>query len=69
MRRFEAVWGALLDDPVCGRPEGHSPPCRTVQAVAAALRRDLSPARARQNNDLRNARRRRARQAGESRAA
>jgi len=73
LRRYEAVWGALLEDPVCGRPEGHNPPCRSAQAVAAARQRDLAPMRAQQNNELRNARRRRAQlaaQAGEqSRAA
>ena len=40
LRRYEAVWGALLEDPVCGRPEGHNPPCRSVQAVAAAAERE-----------------------------
>lgn len=33
LRRYEAVWGALLDDPVCGRPAGHSGQCRSVQAL------------------------------------
>jgi len=37
---YEAVWGALLDDVVCGRPAGHNPPHRSVQAVAAAAERD-----------------------------
>jgi hypothetical protein len=40
MLRFEAVWGALLEDPACGRPEGHNGPCRSVQAVAAAVERE-----------------------------
>ncbi len=40
MLRFEAVWGALLEDPVCGRPEGHNGPCRSVLAVAAAVERE-----------------------------
>lgn len=59
MRAYEAVWGALPEGPVCGRPEGHSLPHRSVQAVAAARLRDLSPVRAQQSNELRNARRRR----------
>jgi hypothetical protein len=33
MLRFEAVWGALLEVPECGRPEGHNGPCRTVLGV------------------------------------
>ena len=33
MLRYEAVWGALLEDPVCGRPEGHSGQHRSVMAV------------------------------------
>ena len=34
MRRFEAVWGALPEEPECGRPRGHNGPCRSVPAVA-----------------------------------
>jgi hypothetical protein len=33
MQRREAIWGALLEDPPCGRPEGHNGPCRSVMAV------------------------------------
>jgi hypothetical protein len=33
MRRFEAVHGALLEDPVCGRPAGHNGQCRSVLAL------------------------------------
>jgi hypothetical protein len=39
MTPYEAVWGALLDPVVCGRPEGHppapngSPGHRSVQAI------------------------------------
>jgi hypothetical protein len=40
MQRREATWGALLDEVTCGRPEGHNAPCRSVQAVAAAVERE-----------------------------
>jgi len=39
MTPYEAVWGALLDPVVCGRPEGHppapngSPGHRSVQSI------------------------------------
>jgi hypothetical protein len=33
MRRYEAVWAALLEDPVCGRPAGHAGKHRTVMGV------------------------------------
>ena len=33
MQRREASHGAMLDDPVCGRPEGHSLPHRSEQAL------------------------------------
>ena len=48
MRRLEAVWGALLEDPVCGRPEGHNPPCRSVQSVQRARTGDLARQRDRE---------------------
>ena len=47
MRRLEAVWGALLEDPVCGRPEGHNPPCRSAQSVQRARTGDLARQRRR----------------------
>lgn len=34
MTPYEAVWGALLDDVMCGRPLGHNGQCRSVQAVS-----------------------------------
>ena len=40
MLRFEAVWGPLLEDPVCGRPEGHNGVCRSTLALAKALEGD-----------------------------
>ncbi len=33
MHPYEAVWGALLDPVVCGRPEGHAGRHRSVQAI------------------------------------
>lgn len=33
MHPYEAVWGALLDDVVCGRPEGHKGQHRSVQSL------------------------------------
>lgn len=33
MHPYEAVWGALLDPVVCGRPEGHTGSHRSVQAI------------------------------------
>ena len=42
MTPYEAVWGALLDPVVCGRPEGHAGGHRSVQA----LRKERERARA-----------------------
>jgi hypothetical protein len=33
IRPYEAVWGALLDDVVCGRPAGHNGQHRSVQSL------------------------------------
>ena len=33
MHPYEAVWGALLDPVVCGRPEGHIGSHRSVQSI------------------------------------
>lgn len=33
MQGYEAVWGALLDDVVCGRPGGHTGQHRSVQSL------------------------------------
>lgn len=40
MHRYEAVWGAMFDDPVCGRPEGHTGVCRSVQSLERAREAD-----------------------------
>lgn len=34
MHPYEGVWGALLDEVLCGRPEGHNGQCRSRQAIA-----------------------------------
>lgn len=34
MRKYEAAHGPLLDDVVCGRPEGHNGLCWSEQAIA-----------------------------------
>lgn len=33
IKGYEAVWGALLDDVVCGRPVGHNGQHRSVQSL------------------------------------
>lgn len=33
MLGYEGIWGALLDDVRCGRPEGHRGVCRSVQSL------------------------------------
>jgi len=33
MHPYEAVWGALLDDVLCGRPDGHNGRHRSVQSL------------------------------------
>jgi len=33
MQAYEAVWGALLDDVLCGRPAGHNGKHRSVQSL------------------------------------
>ena len=43
MNPYEAVWGALLDPVVCGRPEGHTAQHRSEQA----LRKERDRARVR----------------------
>jgi hypothetical protein len=35
MRRYELPGLPVLEDPSCGLPEGHSPPCRSVRSMAA----------------------------------
>ena len=40
MLPYEGIGGALLDDVVCGRPEGHNGKCRSVQALDRARERD-----------------------------
>lgn len=40
MLGYEGVWGALLDDVVCGRPEGHSGMHRSVQSLDRARERN-----------------------------
>ena len=39
MHPYEACWGALLDDVLCGRPEGHNGRCRSRQAISKASER------------------------------
>lgn len=40
MTPYEAVWGALLDPVVCGRPEGHTGVHRSVQAMRKERERE-----------------------------
>jgi hypothetical protein len=57
IRPYEAVWGALLDDVVCGRPAGHNGKHRSVQS----LDRERSKKRWERYNAQRRERRIRAR--------
>lgn len=41
MTPYEAVWGALLDPVVCGRPEGHSGMHRSEQALRKERQRSI----------------------------
>ena len=48
MRRYELPGLPVLEDPSCGRPEGHPPPCRSARSMAAhaaaqAYRRPQAP--------------------------
>ena len=39
MARYEPTgWPPVLEDPVCGRPEGHNGPCRSAQAWTRQMR-------------------------------
>jgi len=61
MLGYEAVWGALLDEVTCGRPEGHNGPHRSVQALRKALegeRRTWAAKSAARRERARQARRR-----------
>jgi hypothetical protein len=58
MHRYEAVWGALLDDVTCGRPQGHNGQCRSRQSISKAQERSRHKwpeyrARTRQRKQLR----------------
>jgi hypothetical protein len=55
MRKFEAVHGPLLDDVVCGRPEGHNGRCRSEQSMEKQRRydRDNWPKYSRVRNERR----------------
>jgi hypothetical protein len=42
MQRREAIWGALPEVPVCGRPEGHNGEHRTVMGVRRKQEADMA---------------------------
>ena len=42
MTRYEAVNGPMLEDPVCGRPEGHQGRCRSEAALARKYAADVA---------------------------
>src|SRR6516225_7540604 len=42
MTRYEAANGPMLDDPACGRPEGHPGPCRSRAAVTREYAADVT---------------------------
>lgn len=55
MNKYEKIWGALLDDVLCGRPAGHKGQCRSGQAMERTRQRQRD--RWPQTRERRNARR------------
>jgi hypothetical protein len=55
MLKYESAHGPLLEDVVCGRPEGHSGTCRSVQALdkARQYQRDHWPEQGRKRRERR----------------
>lgn len=47
MRRYEAVWGALPEEPECGRPEDHTGQCRSSMALKRDHEKNLARQRRR----------------------
>ena len=43
MTRYEASNGPMIDQPACGRPEGHGGPCRSGVALARYALPKLMP--------------------------